>query len=307
MNLLLTGAFPYTEEQKRQLEMLGYSLLFVQDERRELSFDVSKIEAIVCNGLFLYNDIQQFEALKFIQLTSAGLDRAPLPYIREKNIQLYNARGVFSVPMAEWTVCKVLDYYKQSDYFRKMQNALSWTKNRDIKELSGRTVGIIGGGSVGLEVAKRFKAFDMTILVADLYEVYAPFVNQYFHIDDIMQFLPLCDVLVLTVPLTEQTYHWIDKRKLGIMKPEAVFVNISRGAVIHEKEFIEALRNKEIAYAALDVFEEEPLSENNLLWRMDNVSVSPHNSFVSDRNNIRLFDLIYSNLKQFVLEQKEHE
>ena len=89
MKLLLTGAFKYSEEQLNRLKSLGYEIVFVQDERVPLQIDVSDIDAVVCNGLFLYNDIKKFKNLKFIQLTSAGLDRVPLDYIKEQGYKTF--------------------------------------------------------------------------------------------------------------------------------------------------------------------------------------------------------------------------
>lgn len=114
MKILLTGAYKYTEGQLSRLKALGADFLYVEDEREELSFDVSAVDAVVCNGLFLYNDIKKFKNLKFIQLTSAGLDRVPAEYIKSKNISLFNARGVYSVPMAEFAVLGTLLIYKKS-------------------------------------------------------------------------------------------------------------------------------------------------------------------------------------------------
>ncbi|MGN0560779.1 MAG: hydroxyacid dehydrogenase, partial [Candidatus Fimenecus sp.] len=112
MRLLLTGAFSYSEAQLNALRALGAELVFQKDERGAPETDFAAVEAAVCNGLFLYHDIKEFKNLKCIQLTSAGLDRVPLDYIQEKGIKLCNARGVYSVPMAEWALCGVLSLYK---------------------------------------------------------------------------------------------------------------------------------------------------------------------------------------------------
>ena len=111
MNVLLTGAFPYDAAQIRKIENLGCTVEFVQEERETLSLDCAWFDAVVCNSLFLYNDIEAFKRLRYIQLTSAGLERAPLVYIREHGIALQNARGVYSVPMAEWIVLKILEAF----------------------------------------------------------------------------------------------------------------------------------------------------------------------------------------------------
>src|SRR5699024_5630464 len=134
MKLLLTGAFNYTETQFRDLENLGFDITFIQEERKEVSFDVSEFEVVVCNNLFLYNDISKFNNLKAVQLTSAGFDRVPLNYIKENNIQLYNAKNVYSIPMAEWVVLKILEVYKKSKVFWKNQENNIWKKERELFE-----------------------------------------------------------------------------------------------------------------------------------------------------------------------------
>ena len=153
---------------------------------------------------------------------------------------------------------------------------------------------------MGQEVAKRFKAFGTKIVAVDLFPIQNEYVDFFYAFEDAEQALPLCDVVVVTLPLTDKTFHWLNRERLEQMNPEAILVNIARGAVIHEADLIEFLRQKKIAYAALDVFEEEPLSTHSPLWKMENVAVSPHNSFVSNRNNERMFDVIYQNLKLFV-------
>ena len=104
-------------------------------------------------------------------------------------------------------------------------------------------------------------------------------------------------MLVLTLPLTEETYHLIDAQCFELMKNDAVVINISRGKVIDEAELTAALKGNKIGGAALDVFEEEPLAKSSPLWEMDNVIVTPHNSFVGDSNHKRMFDVIINNLK----------
>ena len=168
MKLLLTGAFKYTDQQIEYLKSLGNDIVYVQDERKKIDFDVSDTECVVCNGLFLYNDIRHFKKLKYIQLTSAGFDRVPIDYINEHEIKIYNARGVYSIPMAEFALCGVLQLIKQSRLFYKNQNNHIWEKSRTLGELSGKTVLIVGAGNIGSEVAKRFSAFDASVIGVDI-------------------------------------------------------------------------------------------------------------------------------------------
>lgn len=293
--LILTGAFKSNQEQLNKLEELGYEITFIQDERIPLNFDVSEIEAIVCNGLFLYNDISKFKSLKVIQLTSAGLDRVPLDYIKENGIKIYNARGVYNIPMAEWVILKILEIFKKSKFFYKNQEYHKWEKQRELLELTDKTALIVGFGNVGFEIAKRLKAFGVNIISVDIRKVESDYVDESFLIRDIDKALEKSDIIILTLPLTDETRHIINKEKIEIMNEHAVLVNVARGGIIDEDALINALNKGKFLGVALDVFEEEPLVES-LLWDFKNVIITPHNSFVSDKTNERLFELIVKNL-----------
>lgn len=213
---------------------------------------------------------------------------------------MHNARGVYSIPMAEWALLKILEIYKDSLHFMQAQNNRKWLKERNIMELSGRTASVVGMGSVGKEVARRLKAFGVKVLGIDIFEIKEDYVDRFFHINDIDKALSLSDIIVLTLPLTGQTRYLINKERLNSMRQDAVIINISRGAVIQETALIDALNTGKFRGVALDVFEQEPLESNSPLWSMKNVFISPHNSFISDKNNERLFRLMYDNLKNYI-------
>ena len=299
MKLLLTGAFNYSEEQLNQLHNLGYEILYIQDEREPIHFDVSSIDVVVCNSLFLYQDITRFDSLKLIQLISAGLDRIPLDYIKEKGIKVFNAKDVYSIPMAEWALLKVLEIYKRSKEFYKNQEQHKWEKQRNLLELTDKTASIIGFGSVGLELAKRLKAFGVNVIGLGRRKIESEYLDETLLIKDLDEALKKSDIIVLTLPLTRETRHLIDKEKINIMKDKAVLVNLARGGVIDEVDLINALKEGKFLGVALDVFEDEPLGES-LLWDFENVVITPHNSFVSDKVNDRLFELIIENLTRSI-------
>ncbi|MFP4698676.1 MAG: NAD(P)-dependent oxidoreductase [Eubacteriales bacterium] len=295
MKLLLTGAFNYSEEQIVKIKSLGHEIVFIQDERVSLQIDITDIEAVVCNGLFLYNDITMFKSLKFIQLTSAGLDRVPLDYIKKNGIKLFNAKGVYSVPMAEWVVLKILEIYKKSRFFYKNQEQYKWEKQRNLLELTDRTASIIGYGSVGSEVAKRLKAFGVNIISVDRQKREDECVDEALLIDELNYALGKADIIILTLPLSDKTRHLINKDKISKMKENAVLINVSRGGIIDEARLIEALKADKFLGVALDVFEEEPLVKSSL-WNFENIIITPHISYISNKVNERLFELIVANL-----------
>lgn len=297
MKLLITGAFSATAEQLDMLSSLGFELMHQKDERGVPECDFSEADAVICNGLFLYHDISEFKKLKFIQLTSAGLDRVPLDEIRKRGITLFNARGVYSVPMAEFALAGALSIYKHLNTFSENQKAHMWQKDRELCELCGETVAIVGCGSVGTECAKRFSAFGTRVIAVDVAKPESEIYSEFYDINDIKKALEISDTVVLTLPLTDETRGMFNGEMFSHFKDGSVLVNISRGAVVNENDLIKALENGKPSGAVLDVFENEPLDESSKLWDMKNVIITPHNSFVSPKNNARLFKLAYDNLK----------
>ncbi len=300
MNLLLTGCFNYSLEQIEALNNLGYSLHFLQQEKEKLPIPASEINATVCNGLFLFHPLNKFNNLKFIQLTSAGFDRIPIEKIKARNIELHNARGVYSKPMAEWAVFQVLQHYKQGWFFREQQNSYQWLKHRGLREIVGNKVAIIGAGNVGQEVAKRFQALEAEVTGFDIHTKETPGFDYMTNIYDLKKRIIDFDIVIITAPLLPSTKGIISREILYLMKHDAMLVNIARGGLIDQKALCDVLTERKDLFAALDVFETEPLQENNYIWTLENVAISPHNSFVSDGNNTRMFNLIYNNLKNFI-------
>lgn len=300
MELLLTGAYEFSENQIEEIRKLGYNPIFIQDERLPLSIEVDKIKAVVCNGLFLYNDIKIFTSLKYIQLTSAGSDRVPLDYINENKINLYTAKDVYSIPMAEWVVLKILEIYKSSNFFRKNQENKSWKKKRDLLELTDKVVTIVGCGSVGLEVAKRLKAFGTIVYGVGRRKIESPYIDKSFKLSELDDLLGMSDAVIISIALTEETKYLFNKSRFKAMKDNSVLVNISRGSVIKEDDLIEVVDSGKFMGVALDVMENEPLPKDSKLWDNDRIIITPHNSFVSDQTSERLFNVIKKNLTMII-------
>lgn len=302
MTLLLTGAFPWTEEQIIALKNLGFQILMVEREDQPLTDTEKSADVVVCNWLFVYNKIEEFKHLKCVHLLSAGLERIPLDYVREHNIQLWNARGVYSVPIAEFVLCGVLQILKASRFFMNNQIHATWEKNRKLLELYDQNVLIIGTGSVGTEVAKRFQAFTNHVHGIDLKKFDIPYFEKIALMDNLDEELIIADIVVVTLPLTDETYHLFNKSRFWAMKDQSIFVNVARGGLADERALLEALQNGKLHGAVLDVFEKEPLPEDSALWKQENVIVTPHNSFVGNGNNDRMWNLIYNHLKDFCAE-----
>lgn len=297
MKLLITGSFKIDKKQKSKIEKLGYKLFFHHNEKEPVLKSLFDVDGIICNNLFLYNEINNFKNLKFIQLTSAGFDRVPVEYIKNNKIKIFNAKGVYSVPIAEMVVLKILEIYKKSKEFMINQRKHRWQKIIDIEELKDKTIGILGFGDIGKEITKRMKPFGVKIFVCDIKRFRKKYIDKYFEPKNIKNFLKELDVLILSLPLNEQTKGLLDLEKIKQMKKGSILVNISRGGIIVEKDLIKFLKKDKFKGVYLDVFEREPLDINSPLWDNEKVLITPHNSFISEKINERLFNLIYKNLK----------
>ena len=298
MKILVTGAWQCTEEQLNNIRDMGHEVVFMQNEKDPCPVEYEWIEGVICNGLFLHHDMKKFTNLRYIQLTSAGFDRVDVDYINAHNIALYNARGVYSVPMAEYALCGVLQLLKNTRLFGENQKEHLWAKNREIVELCGKSVCIVGCGNVGTECAKRFKAFGCSVVGVDLFPRQDENYSAIYPLQNLKNAMSDALITVLTLPLTDESYHIINDDVLSSLPRGAIIVNIARGGVIDTNALVGALSNGSLGGAVLDVFEDEPLNEDSPLWDMNNVIVTPHNSFVGDGNGQRLADVIMENLNR---------
>ena len=300
-HVLLTGSYQYTEEQIHMIEKLGWKVTFVKNELEPIGVPADQFDAVVCNGLFLHNDIAEFKKLKIVQATSAGLDRLPVEYMEKHHIRCYNAKGVYSIPMAEWTVMSILEICKNAQSFFRKQQEHTWEKDRTLLELTGKKVCIIGYGDVGHETAKRLAAFGTEITAVNRSRVEEDgVISRWLPLDSLNEALSETDIIILCIALTEETRGLLNADRMRLMKQGSILVNVARGALIDEKALTSCLKEGKLRGAALDVFETEPLSAESELWGMPEVIIGPHNSFVGDNVSERMFSLIYSNLEKML-------
>ena len=236
--------------------------------------------------------------LKYIQTTSVGIDQLPKQEIVEREIMVSNNRGGYSIPIGEWIVKSILDIYKNTVSFYKNQKNKVWQPDFTTKEVSGIRVGFLGTGTIAMEAAKRLKAFDVEVWGVNTKGSIREYFDKCFSTSDLDEIFKSCDVVVASMPSTKETIGLGNKDKFELMKDGSVFINIGRGDLINQDDLIDCIGK--FRGVALDVFEEEPLSKDNKLWDFDNVIVTPHNSWWSDKNPDRVFDLVYNNLKKFI-------
>ncbi len=297
MKVLFT--YNYGDEKMEQVRQLGYELVYCHERAVENGPEVDDADVLVCYDPFERLDIKKMKHLKWIQISSIGIDQAPLEYVIEKGIKITNNRGGYSIPMGEWIVLKTLEIYKQSYSLYENQKDKKWRINRDVLEIYGKTIGFLGTGSIAAEAAKRFSGFGVNVIGLNSYGRGMENFDYCMPKDRIDEFVGLCDVLVISLPYTKYTHHIVDENLMAKMKDNCALINISRGSIIDEKALIRALEEGKFMGVALDVFEQEPLEEDSPLWEMPRVIVTPHNSWMSQMRNERRFNMIIENLRRY--------
>lgn len=298
MKVLFT--YNYGEEKMKAIEVLGYELLYIYEGDISNVPAVEDIDVLVCYNPFERLDISKLDRLKWIQLSSIGIDQVPKQLVKDKVITVTNNRSGYSIPMGEWIVMSMLELIKNSRSFYKKQQNKQWKMDTKVGEIYGRTVCFVGTGSIATEAAKRLQGFGVNILGINTKGNPAEHFHKCYPMSELEVVLAKSDVVVLSIPYTSLTHHLINAERLKHFKASAYLINISRGSVIDEPALVEALKEGRIAGASLDVFEEEPLTTDSPLWELENVIITPHNSWISEMRNERRYNIIYENLKRYI-------
>lgn len=237
--------------------------------------------------------------LKLVQ-TGAGFDNVDIDACTKLGIWVANAAGVNAQAVAEHVMALMLSYYKNIpflDTFMKSsmdENQLYYTGS----ELKGKTIGIIGLGSVGKKVAEFCRVFDMNVLAYARNTVVHS--DGFVKITDFDTLISLSDIVSVHVSLNQQTKHLINKEVFKKMKNTALFINTARGGIVNERDLIDALKNKDILGACLDVFESEPLPINSELRSLGNVILTPHTAGMPDglKFHKKRYEFFVNNIKR---------
>ncbi|MFB5196404.1 D-2-hydroxyacid dehydrogenase [Neobacillus sp. KR4-4] len=239
--------------------------------------------------------------LKWLQSWSAGIDYLPLEELNSRNFFLTSANGVHAYPISETIFALMLGLTRKIHTYVKNQQIKTWHHANMGQEIHGKTIGIIGVGTIGGETAKIAKAFGMKVLGVRHSGMPARNVDEMYTPNQLGELLPACDYVVVTSPLTKDTYQMFGREQFKQMKASAFFINIGRGEIVVENDLIQALTEGTIAGAGLDVFETEPLSNESPLWEMENVIITPHTSGSTDHYNQRVLEnILIPNLKAYL-------
>jgi phosphoglycerate dehydrogenase-like enzyme len=271
-------SFERTPEQERRFSELIASAEIVYGFPRE---DPAQIPWLVRTAT----------KLRFVQATFAGagqqLAAAGLAREDVERIAWASSAGVHATPLGEWALFGILALTKGLPRLEADKRERHWA-HYPVDEVRGTTVLVVGLGEIGREVARLAEAFGMRVLSTRRNE------------GELDELLPRADSVVITLPLTTETRGLIDRRRIGLLKPGAILVNIGRGPVLDEDALIDALRSGRLRGAALDVFATEPLPPDSPLWELDHVILSPHTAAQSIRENERIVELFADNLRRYL-------
>ncbi len=263
--------------------------------------------------------------LKWVQFNSAGVEKfIDHPLVQDKEVVATTMSGVITGQIAEYVLMAMLALGQKLPQLRGYQRERKWPGREEKRsrllpvELQHSTVGILGYGSIGRQVARLLRPFGATILAAKkdvthpedsgytptgTGDPHGDFFHRLYPIEALHSLLAECDFVLLALPLTEATTHLMDADAIKAMKASAYLINVGRGGLVDQSALVRALKEEKIAGAALDVFEEEPLPEDSPLWEMANVIVTPHISGLSQQLEEETLSLFIENLQRFMGEQ----
>ena len=264
----------------------------------------AKVEVIVTVLKKLGKEyLQQFTNLKMIAVAFTGYDSVDMDYCQEHGIAVYNVPKYSTNSVVELSIGLTIAVLREITYGNNIIRNEKWSFKPGI-ELFGKTVGIMGTGEIGIATAKIFKAFGCEIIGWSRSENEAFEVLGGKYIADKQTFFAAADIVSVHLPLNSETKGIIGEKELKAMKPTAILINTARGAIVNEAELIEALEQKEIAGAGLDVFEKEPIESNNKLLKLNNVVLTPHVAYRTEEALKRRMEVTVKNISDFREDKK---
>ncbi|HXY47943.1 MAG TPA: D-2-hydroxyacid dehydrogenase [Terriglobales bacterium] len=252
--------------------------------------------------------IKHAARLRWIHSPAAAVHQLMYPELVERDIVVTNAREVHGPVVAEHVIALILALAKKLPQAVRLQaqhvwgQEVLWNDRPRVREIAGATLGLVGVGSIGREVAKRAAALGMRVMaIREHPEKESPEgVEQVFGPHQLDEFLGQPDYVVLAAPVTPSTASLMNAARLARMKPEACLINVSRGPLVDEAALADALRQRRLGGAALDVFPKEPLPPDSPLWEVENLLITPHSAALTDQLWPRHYALIRENLRRYL-------
>lgn len=249
-------------------------------------------------------DFHKFKRLKWMHTTFAGVDKFLMGDVRNSKVILTNSKGIYDTTVGEHAVAMMLALNRGMKSANLYQEKKEWKVFEQADELFGKTVGIVGAGSIGQHIAKICKAFGCKTMGTNRSGRKCKYIDKILPSKKLRELLKESDYVVICLPLTDETRRSIGKKEFAKMKKSSILINIGRGAVLDEKALIAALKNSRIRGAGLDVFEQEPLPKSSKLWKMKNVIITAHYAGYTPYHEERAVELFCKNLEAFMKGKK---
>ncbi|MCC6148073.1 MAG: D-2-hydroxyacid dehydrogenase [Anaerolineaceae bacterium] len=320
IDILIT--IPFSESLLEPLRQISPRIQILVDAARspeEISNTVwEKIQVLYTDSIL--PQPEQVPNLRWLQLHYAGVDEVlGTPLFQKPQLEITNLSGAAAPQMAEYILMMLLALAHRMPELHANQFRAEWPRDRwdrfMPRELRGSTVGIVGYGSIGREVARLLQMLDITVLaikrdvrqprdlgytVAGMGDPGGDLFHRLYPVQALQSMLKECDYVVVCLPLTSQTHGLIDDKMLRALKPSAFLVDVGRGGVIDQDALLLALQERRLAGVALDVFAEEPLPANSPFWKLPNAIVTPHVSGISPLYRQQALSLFETNLVRFL-------
>ena len=289
-----------SDKYQEQIAKLFPDLEITVSKGRDRHEGAFNCDILIGFGLGLSDEIfQRNKNLKFVQALGTGVDGIDNRPDFDRSTPVASMRGIHGPQMSELAFMVMLSLSRNFPKTLENQKNHSWDRWPP-RVLYQKTVGLLGVGMIAEDLAKRCKAFDMTVvgISGTLREV--DYIDEMRNRDDLIAAVGDLDYLIVLVPLTPENRNVVEAELLAAMKPSAYVINIARGGVVDDEAIIEALKSGIIAGAALDAFENEPLSEDHPFWDVENLIITPHMAGMSEAYVEQAMPIIAANLRAFI-------
>lgn len=285
-----------TSDQKEELKKLAPQY----EITREINSEDAAVEIVYgYNEDFEEAFKEGFEGVRWIQFPFAGVNQLPLALFKERGVLLTNGSGIHAGSMTETIFGHILSYTRNFKEFILNQEKNFWNYTDWSFDLTGKKFLIIGMGKIGSAVGKVAQAFGMKVIGVNRSGRDVAHVEKIYPIERLSEILPEADIVLNLLPLTDETIHFYDEKLFNEMKKGVIFINMGRGGSVVTDDLVDALHSDQVAFAGLDVFEEEPLPADHPLWDMEQVTISPHIGGVVENYDELLFAIFRDNIQAF--------
>lgn len=287
-----------------ELEKIADLEVYQMTDKEDIAKRVKDADIILCNKAQMNEEtLKEAHNLKYIGLFATGYNNVDVEYTKKRGITVCNAGEYSTNAVVQHTFALILEVINKVGKFNDFVKNDGWIKSDiftpfvyDIEELSGKTMGIIGFGSIGKKVENVSKAFGMKTLV----HTRTPKEIEGVDFVDLDTLLTKSDIVSIHCPLNDASYRLINESALNKMKKTAILINTARGPIVDEEALAIALHDNVISFAAIDVLRKEPMLDSNPLKDLDNIIITPHVAWAALETRTRLLDIVVNNLKSFL-------